>query len=58
MAYIARLLASVRALTPIAQVSTQRTLHCAIIRATRNVQRNLQYLHVQVTSRRAAWIFA
>ena len=36
--YIARILASVRAPTSIAQVSTQRILHCAIIHATRNVQ--------------------
>ena len=37
--YVARILASVRALMPIAQVSTQRTLPCTIIHATRNVQR-------------------
>ena len=34
-----RPVASVRALASIAQVSTQRTLHCAIIHVARNVQR-------------------
>ena len=36
--YIARILASVRSLTSIGQAYTQRTLHFAIIHATRNVQ--------------------